>query len=118
MQHNSVSTNKLKDAFFSLKLSKSPGYDKISFNVVKKYSIYSKHVFNLSIDTGVFPDQLKIARVSPVYKAGDSSDLSNYRPVSVLPCFSKIPERIIYNQLFFSSIVIEGARTLFYFFKH
>ena len=68
MQHNSVSTNKLKDAFFSLKLSKSPGYDEISFNVVKKYSIYSKHVFNLSIDTGVFPDQLKICRVSPVYK--------------------------------------------------
>ena len=37
---------------------------------------------------------------SSVYKAGDSSDLTNYRPISVLPCFSKILERIICNRLF------------------
>ena len=48
----------------------------------------------------MFPDKLKITRVSPVYKAGDSSDLTNYRPISVLPCFSKILERIMYNHLF------------------
>ena len=48
----------------------------------------------------MFPDKLKIARVTPVYKAGDSSDLTNYRPISVLPCFSKILERIMYNRPF------------------
>ena len=104
MQHKSVLINELRDAFFSLKLNKSPGYDEISFNVVKKcFSELCKplkHVFNLSIETGVFPDKLKIARVSPVYKAGDSSDLTNYKPISFLPCFSKIFERIMYNRLF------------------
>ena len=104
MQHKSVSINELRDAFFSLKLNKSPGYDEISFNVVKKcFSELCeplKYVFNLSIETGVFPDKLKIARVSPVYKAGDIGDLTNYRPISVLPCFSKILERIMYNRLF------------------
>ena len=54
----------------------------------------------MSIETGVFPDKLEIARVSPVYKAGDSSDLTNYRPISVPPCFSKILERIMHNRLF------------------
>ena len=59
MQHKLVSINELKDAFFSLKLYKSPWYDKISFNVVRKcFSELCqplKHVFNLSIETGMFP---------------------------------------------------------------
>ena len=48
----------------------------------------------------MFPNKLKIARVSPVYKAGDTGDLTNYRPISVLPSFSKILERIMSNRLF------------------
>ena len=104
MQHKSVSINQLRDAFFSLKLNKSPGYDEIRFNVVKKcFSELCeplKYVFSLSIETGVFPDKLEIARVSPVHKAGDIGDLTNYRPISFLPCFSKIPERIMYNCVF------------------
>ena len=47
----------------------------------------------------MFPDKLEIAHVPPVYKAGDIGDLTNYRPISVLPCFSKILERM-YNRLF------------------
>ena len=68
MQHKSVSINELRDAFFSLKRNKSPWYDEISFNVVQK--CFSKlcqtlkHVFNLSIETGVFTDKLKIAHVT------------------------------------------------------
>ena len=104
MQHKSVSINELRDAFFSLKLNKSPRYGKISFNVVKKcFSELRepfKHIFNLFIETRVFPDNLKIARVSSLYKAGDNGDLTNYRPISVLPRFSKILERIMYNCLF------------------
>ena len=42
-------------------------------------------------------DKLKIARVSPVCKAGDIGGLTTYRPISVLPCFSKIFERIMHN---------------------
>ena len=104
MQYKSISINELRDAFLSLKLNKSPGYDKISFNVIKKcfsdLCELLKHVFNLSIETGVLPGKLKIACVSPVYKTGGSSDLTNYRAISVLPCFYKILERIKYNRLF------------------
>ena len=42
----------------------------------------------------VFPDKLKIARVTPIFQK------ANYRPISVLPCVSKILERIMYNRLY------------------
>ena len=103
MQQKLVSINELRDASFCLKLNKSPGYNEISFNVVTKYlselCLPLKYVFNLSIETGVFPDKLKMTCVSPEYKAGDIGDLTNYRPNSVLPWFSKILEIIMYNRL-------------------
>ena len=58
-----------------------------------------KYFFNPSIVKVIFPDDLKIAKVTPIYKAGNSSNISNYRPISVLPCFSKMIERIMYNCL-------------------
>ena len=58
------------------------------------------YLFQLHLEKGVFPDNLKIAKVTPAYKAGDSSDIRNYRPISVLPCFSNILERLIYNRLY------------------
>ena len=57
-------------------------------------------MLNLSIEKRVFPDDLKKARVTPIYKGENSSDVSNYIPISVLPCFSKILERIMYNRLY------------------
>ena len=54
------------------------------------------HIFNLSLQTGVFPDKLKIARVT-LFKCGDNYELGNYRPISELPCFSKLLEKIMYN---------------------
>ena len=63
------------------------------------------HVFNLSIVKEIFPDDLKIARVAPVFKGGHEKDLGNCRPISVLPCFSKILERIMYNKLIIKSII-------------
>ena len=104
---NPVSINELKDGFFSLQINKSYGYDVISFNVVKLcFNSLNKpllHIFNLSIQKGVFPDELKIARVTPIYKNNDEktkTDFGNYRPISVLACFSKILQGIAYNQLY------------------
>ena len=54
---------------------------------------------NKSIDTGYFPDSLKLANVTPVFKKKDPLDKANYRPVSILPLLSKVYERVIYNQL-------------------
>ena len=101
---SALTINELKDAFFSLQINKSPGYDKISFNVVRNcFGPLLKplmFIFNLSLQKGSFPDKLKIAKVTPVFKADDVNELWNYRPISVLPCFYKIQERIMYNRLF------------------
>ena len=60
-----------------------------------------KHIANCSFNSGIFPDQLKIARVIPVYKGkGDKFLFTNYRPISLLPAFSKILEKMMYNKLF------------------
>ena len=59
------------------------------------------HLVNMSQKTGIFPEGGKIARVIPVYKKKGSKNLfGNYRPISLLPVFSKTIERLIYNKLF------------------
>ena len=104
LSEHPLSINELKDAFFALKINKSAGYDNISFNIVKKcFGVLHKpllHIFNLSLQTGIFPEKLKIAGVLPSFKGGDNRELGNYRPISVLPCFSKILEKIMYNRLY------------------
>ena len=79
-----------------LKTNRSSGYNRINFNVIKTclgpHIKPLMHIFNLSLATEIFPDDLKIARVTPIIKAGDNKELGNYRPISVLPCFSKILE--------------------------
>ena len=59
-----------------------------------------KHIFNLSLETGIFPNEMKIARVSSIFKKDEEFLLTNYRPISVLPCFSKLLERLMYNRLY------------------
>ena len=52
------------------------------------------------IHTGIFPEQLKIAKVIPIYKKDDDTIFSNYRPISILPAISKIIEKVIYGQIY------------------
>lgn len=96
-----LSINELKEVFYSLKINKSPGYVDINFNVIKQcfreLSDPLKFLFDLLLHKGTFPDNLKIAKVTPIYNTGETECLGNYRPISVLPCFSKILERIMYN---------------------
>ena len=57
------------------------------------------HLINLSLRSGVFPSELKLAKVVPIFKAGDTSAINNYRPISVLSFFSKVFEKIVYNHV-------------------
>ena len=94
----------LKKWFFSLKTNKSAVYDEVRSNVIKtcfsELNYPLKHLFGKFIEKGVFPDTLKTARVTPLFKGGDPTDIRNYRPICVLSCFSKILEHIMYNRLY------------------
>ena len=80
------------------------GYDELNKDVlmlgidnIKGVLIY---LVNLSIFQGVFPEELKVANITPVFKADDSKMFTNYRPVSVLTTLSKIFERVMYKRVF------------------
>ena len=108
--------NKLKESLFlspvdvteitkitmSLKNSAS-GYDDINATLLKFVVSYIAeplcYVCILSLCEGIFPKQLKIANVVPLYKAKDSMVFNNYRPVSILCALSKVFERVIYDRL-------------------
>ena len=96
--------HEFEKAFKSLKRNKAKGIDDINGNIV--IDVYDEikeplfKVFNSSLTKGVFPEALKYAKVMPIFKSGDLSDLGNYRPISVLPVFSKILEKIMYNRVY------------------
>jgi len=85
------------------KLDNSKASD-IPIRIIKK----SAHVitpiltqyYNILMKAGIFPGILKIGKITPVYKKGNPEDLGNYRPVSTLPIFGKIFEKVIYSRLY------------------
>ena len=81
-----------------LKNKSSHGHDGISTKLLKEsISIIINpitHIINRSFDTGIVPHDMKMAKVVPIYKASDRSLLKNYRPVSLLPAFSKTAWKI------------------------
>ena len=93
-----TSQHEIVNVISSLKKT-SPGYDDIDITVIKKgnriISPFLEKIINKSFLEGVFPQSLKIARIVPIYKKGDKSIISNYRPVSILSTFSKIFEKIM-----------------------
>ena len=75
MPTDSLTIREVKEAFFSLRINKSPGNDEINFNVIKNYfselNMPLKYLFEMSLESGIFPDKLKIARVIPLFKVGN-----------------------------------------------
>ena len=56
------------------------------------------HIINTSISTVIIPINVKIARITPVFKVDDRTEMSNYRLISILPLFSKILEKIMFER--------------------
>lgn len=88
-----------------LKLKRSaPGIDELNPTIIKQIATLITnpltYAFNLCFEQGIVPDELKIARVSPIPKKGDPLQPQNYRPISILPVFSKIFERLLYNRIY------------------
>ena len=67
--------------------------------VVGSISHVLQHIVTASLEQGVFPTHLKTAKVIPLFKTGSRTDVSNYRPISLLPAFSKIYEKIMLTRL-------------------
>ena len=57
-------------------------------------------ITNLSLVSGCFPHTLKTAKVLPIFKTGDPEKLENYRPISILPAFFKLYEKVVYNRIY------------------
>ena len=98
-----TSENEVIDIVKKLKSKTSKDYNEVSMQIVKNViETVSKplcHVCNLSFAAGVFPDEMKIAKVLPMFKSGDNSEFNNYRPGSLLPQFSKILEKLFDHRL-------------------
>ena len=94
----STDETEIKKIVNNFKSKTSTGYDDIDMCLVKKVIDYItvplSKIFNLSFQQGIFPDRMKIAKVIPLFKAGQKDVFTNYRPVSLLPQFSKILEKL------------------------
>jgi len=86
-----------------LKAKTSMGHDNVSTKLLKESIINIAtpltHIFNLSFNSGIVPTQMKLAKVIPIFKSGLNQLFNNYRPISILPAFSKLLEKIVAKRL-------------------
>ena len=99
-------TNELEiiDLITKLKSNKCTGPNSIPTQVLHltKLEIAKPlaSIINLSFATGIHPDQLKIAQVTPIFKKGSKLETSNYRPISLLSNINKIFEKVMYSRVY------------------
>jgi len=92
-----TTTYEIDKIIHSIKSKDSFGYDEISSKILKISAPYIlsplTFICNKILITGVFPERMKFSEVKPLYKKGNTMDLSNYRPISLVTSFSKIFEK-------------------------
>jgi len=98
-----VSSKEIEVTTHSLKPTDSHEYDEISIQILKVSSLYISspltYLCNWMLSSGIFPSRLKFSEIKPLFKKGDKSSISYYRPVSILTSFSKIIEKIICTRI-------------------
>ena len=57
-------------------------------------------LLNFSVGTKTYPDDFKVAKVTPIFKTGDEDDVNNYRPISIIPTIARVYEKLICSQLY------------------
>jgi hypothetical protein len=98
-----VTVTEMEREIASLNKNSSVGCDKIPMLLIKQCLGYIikplVHIYNVSFQSGIFPDQMKTAKIKPLFKKGDKQNMQNYRPISVLSVFYKMLEKLMYNRL-------------------
>lgn len=99
-----IEADDLNSIIHKLNANKSSGVDGMSVKFLKLFhcthhTVILSTLFNKLVKEGIFPDCLKTSIVSPIFKKGDSNNLSNYRPISVFPILSKIFEKIMHDKM-------------------
>lgn len=101
----SITESKIYRKLINLDRNKGAGPDAIPPCFIRdcaKALVVPLHIiFNTSLSSGVFPARWKLAHIVPIHKAGDISDCSNYRPISILSTFAKVFESLVYDQLYY-----------------
>ena len=86
-----------------MKTAKSSGYDKISVKILQASGSTIveplTNIFNQSLKKGIFPDDWKIAKVTPIHKSEEKTLCGNYRPISVISVVPKVFEKVVDEQL-------------------
>ena len=94
--------NEVENVILGLK-NVGAGFDSINSKICKgtykQILPHLVHFFNICLENSIFPAQLKTAVIKPIFKTGDPTSFSNYRPISILPFLSKILEKLIYIRL-------------------
>ena len=100
---NTPSVSEIINAIYSLNVNKAVGHDNISaffmHIAATIISPYLQYFIDFFFKNGIFSESCTLAKVIPLYKKGNKLDPNNYRPISILTCFSKILERLLYNRL-------------------
>ena len=95
-----VTIQEIVDIIQIINPQKASGSDRISHRMLKicPYQIAKPlmYIFNTSLEQSKFPSSWKIANVTAIFKKGDSSLPSNYRPISLISCVGKVMERVVY----------------------
>jgi hypothetical protein len=101
--NNPVTHSEVLEVMSSLQNKTSTDFSGLSANFIKQFSYELakplQHIINLSLLNSVVPSQMKIAKVVPIHKGGSRGSMDNYRPISLLSCFSKILEKVVCNRL-------------------
>jgi hypothetical protein len=116
----------------NLKGKATAGYDDIPESLLKHCIHLVKkplaHIYDIPLNSGVFPDEWKVVKVKPLFKKGDRYEMNNYRPIAIISVFAKLLERVMYNRLIPSStrmgyfqkpkMVLEKVNVLKQLFSH
>ena len=89
----------IKNVVTNLKTKCTIGFDSLSTKLIQQTMgeiiIPFRHIINQSFVTGVVPENLKVAKVIPIYKSGNKNVFNNHRPISILSALSKLTEKIV-----------------------